>query len=1272
MPVPDSYSRRYGREETSTYRSSYSTGGGTRSSYLSSYTSKQSTSLPPRPPLYSSDTYRKYGDSSSVTSRFLTSSSSSSRIRDYGTTAGAGGSSYRSSVSPVRATTSALRSSIADRIKAMEIDGKDDDMPVRSYTSRYSSLRNRDPVSSSLSGTRTYTSAYAPRDRSNSREYGTSPLSTSSSILSNSRERDTSLTRVSTENAKKRSSPSPTANSGSRKDSVGAVVNGTSTSEVNNTSSTSSSTSESATCASKGVATLVATSTTTNTKKPLVTTSCTTTTKDSDTTTVVNTVDNHDDVDVVDATTVIVSDSSCAYNQCARDLENNDVDCSLTSAPGNKESSLVSDDVTTNNVISHDEVTPKSNKSSSKSLGMVMMNKGNSSDDNGGKKDSNGVVVMVVQDRNIKSKVKSVPSSSSSALKDTVIGAPGSSSVVVDTSGGGGGDQALGTSSSTSASDTAFSSSTSIKVMEKDSNGNPIPMDTKALVDVVQDAIGTKNKYGKGSDEPRSTTSTTVRVTAASRGITRRRLESDSNANNLVETPPPGATNGHSEESCPQQNGDDSNKVSIQVNREPSPYESFTISKPRRSSAASANSAAAAATVAASMQNNTSPSSSPRSSASRVIYHTIKVEESKITKSPSPEPISFTVKAPPPSTSRSAGDSKQGEITKSSSTSQAPVAAETSADFKVSLPRRRSSTVKASDLPSSSTSAVTPSNENRHSNGNLDPTEAQELSNKLKMNSHLRQTESPSKSVVMSNNVRMHRKSGSPADRTVTNHRTSLRNEEDSSSSVEDEQSDHDKPLKPASNRSTPTRSIGTGTSPGINSIRKSKSKSPSPRLAVGNSTQNSVGNSSPGVSKYLNSEGSDNVNGFEMGGPHTSKFAYPSQVAETSSTLAANRNDRKSRYAHLTGASSAIASDSSDNDSDAFSSSPQLGGRFRSRDGNERAGLTGLRNIGNTCFMNTVLQCLSNTKPLLEYMNRENYQQDINTTTSGMKGCLIRAFAEVIQELWREQRVVDTSAFKDQIQKFAPRFMGYSQQDAQEFLRYLLEGLHEDVNRVTSKPTPILTDIDDSLSDSQKATEAWKRYLRYEDSRIMDIFVGQLRSTLKCTVCGNCSVTFDPFWDLSLPIPARTASTRLAQCFELFTKEEVLDGDEKPTCSKCQCRRKCTKSFSIQKFPRILVIHLKRFSPTERYRGKLSTLVESPISSLDLSPFAANRGQPLTYNLYGVANHSGSTYSGHYIAYCKHPYTGEWHSYNDSRVSPISTHQVVSTEGYVLFYEQA
>lgn len=118
-------------------------------------------------------------------------------------------------------------------------------------------------------------------------------------------------------------------------------------------------------------------------------------------------------------------------------------------------------------------------------------------------------------------------------------------------------------------------------------------------------------------------------------------------------------------------------------------------------------------------------------------------------------------------------------------------------------------------------------------------------------------------------------------------------------------------------------------------------------------------------------------------------------------------------------------------------------------------------------CFMNSVIQCLSNTRPLLEYLLNEQYLADINTTTSSMKGALIKAFSQVIHELWEVggDHVVNTTSLKSQIQRFAPRFMGYSQQDAQEFLRYLLEGLHEDVNRVTTKLPPIHGDIPDSYT---------------------------------------------------------------------------------------------------------------------------------------------------------------------------------------------------------------
>ena len=168
---------------------------------------------------------------------------------------------------------------------------------------------------------------------------------------------------------------------------------------------------------------------------------------------------------------------------------------------------------------------------------------------------------------------------------------------------------------------------------------------------------------------------------------------------------------------------------------------------------------------------------------------------------------------------------------------------------------------------------------------------------------------------------------------------------------------------------------------------------------------------------------------------------------------------------------------------------------------------------------------------------------------------------------MWKVNgRVVDPSSLKGAIQRFAPRFSGYNQEDSQEFLRYLLEGLHEDVNRVSTRPAPINTEIDSSLryvnidlndnglvscnvfpSVCEQSMEAWKRYIRRDDSHLVDLFVGQLKSTLQCTHCNHESVTFEPFWDLSLGIPARSGDVSLLECFDAFTKEETLDGDEMP-----------------------------------------------------------------------------------------------------------------------------
>ncbi|KAM6295697.1 ubiquitin carboxyl-terminal hydrolase 2 isoform 1-T1 [Aegotheles albertisi] len=335
--------------------------------------------------------------------------------------------------------------------------------------------------------------------------------------------------------------------------------------------------------------------------------------------------------------------------------------------------------------------------------------------------------------------------------------------------------------------------------------------------------------------------------------------------------------------------------------------------------------------------------------------------------------------------------------------------------------------------------------------------------------------------------------------------------------------------------------------------------------------------------------------------------------------------------------------------------------------------GLTGLRNLGNTCFMNSILQCLSNTKELRDYCLQNQYLRDLNNN-SRMRTALMSEFAKLIQLLWTSSPndSVSPSEFKTQIQRYAPRFVGYNQQDAQEFLRFLLDGLHSEVNRVLVRPRAS-TDTLDHLPDDEKSRQMWRRYQEREDSRVSDLFVGQLKSSLTCSECSYCSTAFDPFWDLSLPIPKKGyGEVTLMDCLRLFTKEDVLDGDEKPTCCRCKARTRCTKKFSIQKFPKILVLHLKRFSEARIRTSKLTTFVNFQLKDLDLREFASQSCNHAVYNLYAVSNHSGTTMGGHYTAYCKSPVSSEWHSFNDARVTPMSSSHIRSSDAYLLFYELA
>ncbi|XP_037024901.1 ubiquitin carboxyl-terminal hydrolase 32 isoform X4 [Bradysia coprophila] len=183
--------------------------------------------------------------------------------------------------------------------------------------------------------------------------------------------------------------------------------------------------------------------------------------------------------------------------------------------------------------------------------------------------------------------------------------------------------------------------------------------------------------------------------------------------------------------------------------------------------------------------------------------------------------------------------------------------------------------------------------------------------------------------------------------------------------------------------------------------------------------------------------------------------------------------------------------------------------------------GATGLHNLGNTCFMNSALQVLFNTQPLTQYFNQNMHLYELNTTNKlGTKGQLAMRYSELLKEVWTSStRSVAPLKLRFCMTKYAPQFAGGGQHDSQELLEWLLDGLHEDLNRVTEKPYSELKDSD-GRADSIVAHEAWAQHHARNQSIVIDLFYGQLKSKVSCLCCGRDSVRFDPFSLLSLPLP--------------------------------------------------------------------------------------------------------------------------------------------------------
>ncbi|KFO07936.1 Ubiquitin carboxyl-terminal hydrolase 8 [Balearica regulorum gibbericeps] len=331
---------------------------------------------------------------------------------------------------------------------------------------------------------------------------------------------------------------------------------------------------------------------------------------------------------------------------------------------------------------------------------------------------------------------------------------------------------------------------------------------------------------------------------------------------------------------------------------------------------------------------------------------------------------------------------------------------------------------------------------------------------------------------------------------------------------------------------------------------------------------------------------------------------------------------------------------------------------------------LTGLRNLGNTCYMNSILQCLCNAPHLADYFNRNLYQDDINRSNFlGHKGEVAEEFGVIMKALWTGQyKYISPKDFKITIGKINDQFAGYSQQDSQELLLFLMDGLHEDLNKADNRKR-YKEENNDHLDDFRAAELAWHKHKQLNESIIVALFQGQFKSTVQCLTCHKKSRTFEAFMYLSLPL-ASTSKCTLQECLRLFSKEEKLTDNNRFYCSHCKTRRDSLKKIEIWKLPPVLLVHLKRFSYDGRWKQKLQTSVDFPLETLDLSQYVIGPKNNLKrYNLFSVSNHYGGLDGGHYTAYCKNASKQRWFKFDDHEVSEISASSVKSSAAYILFY---
>lgn len=332
-----------------------------------------------------------------------------------------------------------------------------------------------------------------------------------------------------------------------------------------------------------------------------------------------------------------------------------------------------------------------------------------------------------------------------------------------------------------------------------------------------------------------------------------------------------------------------------------------------------------------------------------------------------------------------------------------------------------------------------------------------------------------------------------------------------------------------------------------------------------------------------------------------------------------------------------------------------------------QNLGLSGLVNIGNTCYLNSCMQLLSHTYELNELL--DNNKRKLNNNINSK---IFIEWNNLRKMMWSENCTIAPYGFVKAIREVATEkeydiFTGFAQNDVFEFLLFIIDCLHESLKRpVDMKINGLVKNNKDILA--KKCYEMMKNMYKNEYSEILTIFYAISVTQIKDYITDEVlSVSPEPFSILSLSIPGKRECT-IFDCFDLYTQNELLTDDNKWMNDETNEKQDATKNLVFWNLPDILIIELKRYTNNN---SKLHTLVTTPLIDVDFSKYVLGyTNEDSIYDLYGTGNHSGNVYGGHYTANIKNM-NGKWYSFNDTFINEISDNNIITQHTYCLFYRK-